>query len=220
MSGIPKRKPCITKASRAEGEYSIGAPAKTPSPAVDTVPSLTVVKPQMPVQASVESSPSKPGITATTVPFIDTELTQDSLLATPTITTNISLDKSLNASIRRLRIELRRQGYRVTIGTLVSYAMASAFSHHTQWIHEVEPDARRSPSTGGADKEPKRRTSLNLPSGLPAAAEFLVWQMTENDSTHIPSMTSIQIAALRWGLSHQENWLPGLVSTIERPVRA
>lgn len=216
MSGIPKRKPSISKASRAQGEYSIGAPAAVEAPSVDSSPALTIIKPEMPAPNTVKQAP----VVKASVPFVDTDLTREALLATPVMTTNISLDSDLNGSIRRLRIELRKQGYRVTIGALVSFAMAAAFEKHSAWIHEVEPDARRTQKTKEQNPQVKRRTSLNLPSGLPAAAELLVWRLSENDSAGIPSITSVQTAALRWGIAHQEIWLPELLQTKQRPVRS
>lgn len=215
MSGIPKRKPSISKASRAQGEYSIGAPAPAPAPP-EQPPALTVIRPEMPPPSPVGTPPA----IKETTPLVDVELTRAALLATPVMTTNISLDPSLNASLRRLRVELRRQGYRVTIGTLVSYAMAAAFEKHSAWIDDVAPDARRTPADKNSEPQSKRRTSLNLPSGLPAAAELLVWRLSENDSRGIPSITSVQMEALRWGISHQEIWMPELLQTKQRPVHS
>lgn len=205
MSVIPQRKPSINKASRAQGEYSIG-PA-TPTIVPEPAPTLTVVQPTTP-----PSTPTSPTVKAME-PLVETELTKEALLATPVITTNISLDQALNASIRRLRIELKKQGYRVTIGAIVSHASAAAFENHAAWAHTITPDARRSKGAPVSESAPKRRTSLNIPAGIPAAAELMVWKLSEDDSVAIPSITSVQMAALRWGLANQETWLPALVST-------
>lgn len=206
----PERRTALTRAPRAAGTYAINtAPASTAATA-----------PQIPTPAPVEEETAlrvvdTPTITPAKVrkvePLVEVSFTEKDLLDTPVRITNTVLDDDLDRTLRATRVSLRKQGYRVTLGTLISHALASAYAHHEQWLSTVEPDARRHRDTPSAAAN-KRRTSLNLPAGLEAAAEFLVWKLSERDDAVIPSMASVQIAALRWGLAHQETWMPAVVT--------
>jgi len=216
MAGIPARRSSLPgKAQRAAGAYAIGAPATTSTTTPAPPPASSDDDPRS-EQQNLTLVPSTTDTTApqlsTSTPLLDVELTRAALLATPRETVNISLDKTMDNLLHRSRIELRKQGYRASLGTLVSHALATAYEHYDQWLAEVEPDARRSRTADAVDT-PKRRTSMILPSGLAVAAELLVWKLAGNDAAVIPSIVGLQMVALRWGLQHQEMWLPELIAT-------
>jgi hypothetical protein len=204
MAGIPERRSSISKAPRANGTYSIAQEF--------TDPTLLVVSKSVQSQTIV---PQKKKINPVSriITLVDVELTRDALLSTPIVTTNISLDKELNSMLRRMRIELRRQGIRVTLGGIVSHALISALENYTQWVHTLQSDARRTKNESTTTPISTRRTSLNLPAGIPAAAEMLVWKISEHDDAVIPSISGLLLTGTKWGLTHQEMWLPQLLLT-------
>lgn len=150
-----------------------------------------------------------------TAPLQDIDFTRDVLLATPKEITNVVLDRPLIAGLRRIRADLRFQGLRVSMGTLVAEALAYAYEHHTRWQENITADGRRWRTITTDPQEPtppRRRTSFMLPSGLAAAAELMVWRIGEDDTAVIPSIIGLQTTALTWGLDQQQAWLPGRIA--------
>lgn len=138
----------------------------------------------------------------------------DLLLAGPGSITTMHLPQSVALALRQVKFDLDRRGYSVTQSTLVTHALAYAYTHVHSWLEIAPPDGRRKDAETNLSVN-GRRTSFGLTQGIRDASDQLLWYAAITMGERAPAKITLQATALAWGLSRMSDWLDG---AIVRPI--